>query len=661
MGSLRKNSFLMGVVAASFTWIIILYLYFTLIQETKLTQSSSEKQGKGFSFSGPEDVLMETSKSQEKLQGPENELSFRPLRNDIDLKSADKIKDRDFTNQKRYDDSFVKQKKYRNQLMLKGEHALQQEVKKKAQPEIPEDQAILAELGLVKTKEDQQEKEQGYRLHAFNTLVSTRLSLHRPIPDTRDKRCKDIVYPTVLPPASVIVCFYREDLSALLRTVYSVLDRTPADYLHELLLIDDTDEGRYHAEVTSKMKGISEKIRILKTPEREGLIRARVFGARHASGQVLLFLDSHVEVNVGWIEPLLARVKENRTHVVTPIIDVISPDTFQYTASPLVRGGFNWGLHFKWDSIPQSYFNDKSNFAKPIRSPTMAGGLFAIDRNYFIELGEYDMGMDVWGGENLEMSFRIWTCGGNLEIIPCSRVGHIFRRRRPYGGPGGQDSLLRNSLRVAHVWMDEFKENFFRIRPDARKVEYGDVSDRVKLRSDLKCKPFAWYLKNIYPELPGPGEENKAENEVGLVGAGKRQFLPWNKRLRNYTNKWQIRLTGTKLCIESEGDPSVKGSRLVLSECAEVDRQIFYQTDHNELVIAKLLCLEASERLPHLGKCHEMGGSQEWKISEQMGIALYNMAIGLCVAVQEKRSGAVVVMAMCTTPDLATWDLVDVV
>lgn len=48
-------------------------------------------------------------------------------------------------------------------------------------------------------------------------------------------------------------------------------------------------------------------------------------------------------------------------------------------------------------------------------------------------------------------------CGGELEIIPCSRVGHIFRRRRPYGGPSGQDTLLHNSLRVAHVWMDEYK------------------------------------------------------------------------------------------------------------------------------------------------------------------------------------------------------------
>lgn len=48
-------------------------------------------------------------------------------------------------------------------------------------------------------------------------------------------------------------------------------------------------------------------------------------------------------------------------------------------------------------------------------------------------------------------------CGGNLALIPCSRVGHVFRKSRPYGSPDGKDTMLRNSLRVAYVWMDDYK------------------------------------------------------------------------------------------------------------------------------------------------------------------------------------------------------------
>ncbi|KAK6041652.1 hypothetical protein COOONC_20843 [Cooperia oncophora] len=127
----------------------------------------------------------------------------------------------------------------------------------------------------------------------------------------------------------------------------------------------------------------------------------------------------------------------------------------KYVESPVCKGGLNWGLTFKWDYPPHTYFSeDHKNYIRPLRSATMAGGLFAIDRSYFFKIGTYDEGMDVWGAENVEISFRIWMCGGELEIIPCSRVGHIFRRKRPYGL--ASDSMGKNSVRAARVWLDEY-------------------------------------------------------------------------------------------------------------------------------------------------------------------------------------------------------------
>lgn len=69
--------------------------------------------------------------------------------------------------------------------------------------------------------------------------------------------------------------------------------------------------------------------------------------------------------------------------------------------------------------------------------------------------------MQIWGGENLELSFKAWMCDSHqgIDIRPCSRVGHVFRKRSPYHV--SPDIIRRNKIRLALVWMDEFRFLFF--------------------------------------------------------------------------------------------------------------------------------------------------------------------------------------------------------
>lgn len=49
----------------------------------------------------------------------------------------------------------------------------------------------------------------------------------------------------------------------------------------------------------------------------------------------------------------------------------------------------------------------------------MAGGLFSIDKKYFYELGAYDPGLDVWGGENMEISFKVNQQYKYITMVTC--------------------------------------------------------------------------------------------------------------------------------------------------------------------------------------------------------------------------------------------------
>lgn len=522
-------------------------------------------------------------------------------------------------------------------------------------------QAETISLGKTRNQLDERAQIEGHKLFSFNLLISNRIGLFRSLPDSRHQKCPlnqannsvpyllhykpkasnnhqsqtTTVSPTIdentntllhhshrLPKlkASIIICYYNEAPSALLRTIYTVLRRSPLQLVEEILVIDDFSNQDY---ISEKIKPFLETtalnyVSFHRTSKREGLIRARLFGVEKAKGDVLLFLDSHIEANVGWLEPLMIHLESNNKSIACPMIDIINADTFVYTSSPMVVGGLTWALHFKWDSVPAAMLTKQEDFVKPIKSPTMAGGLYAIHKSYFHEIGQYDPGMELWGGENVELSLRVWMCGGSIFVLPCSRVGHVFRKHRPYGPePDQPDSLLYNTHRTARVWLDEYLQQFYEAAPDARYLDSGGVLNRLELRRQMDCNNFTWFIKEIYPGLRKPkvqrrhvsgnfedrgndiigtnkyraydARHNVASQRLGYDPIASDKFsrlsmLNTNRRLvssrlnqghlddskaTNEVVKFQIQLSTRELCIESRQSLLANSyGRLVLENCA---------------------------------------------------------------------------------------------
>ena len=181
----------------------------------------------------------------------------------------------------------------------------------------------------------------------------------------------------------------------------------------------------------------------------------------------------------------------------------------------------------------------------------------------------------------------------------------------------------RNTIRVAEVWLDDYKEFVYKViipewvclhvscdpqnNPSYRSYKYGDISSRQLLRERLQCHPFSWYLENIYPELEVPSTVKpyssimkKASMYKGLVSINKRII-----GLKN--NNVQLRSSLTGHCITLASGNQIK-KRAVTMETCDIssrnqvrshdamflpikDQQVWSYTDNKQIRHVKY-CLE---------------------------------------------------------------------
>uniref|UniRef100_A0A8C5QDC8 Polypeptide N-acetylgalactosaminyltransferase n=1 Tax=Leptobrachium leishanense TaxID=445787 RepID=A0A8C5QDC8_9ANUR len=368
------------------------------------------------------------------------------------------------------------------------------------------DSSLFAHWGQDLSPENRRAAFKQFQYYGYNAYLSDRLPLDRATPDLRPAGCKNLTFSENLPQISIAFIYVNEALSVILRSIRSAIDRTPAHLLKEIILVDDHSNNeelreklsKYVEEMNQQKPGF---IKTVRHSKQEGLIRSRVSGWRAATAPVVALFDAHVEFSTGWAEPVLNRIKEDRKIIISPSFDNIKYDTFEIMQYMLTAQSFDWQLWCRYMNPRQSWWK-RENTTAPIKSPALIG-CFIVDRLYFEEIGLLDEGMEVYGGENVELGIRAWQCGGSVEVLPCARVAHIERAHKPYTGDLAKH-VRRNALRVAEVWMDEFKNHVYmawNVPLEDSGIDIGDISDRKALRKRLQCKTFRWYLVTAYPEM----------------------------------------------------------------------------------------------------------------------------------------------------------------
>ncbi|NXQ23351.1 GLT15 acetylgalactosaminyltransferase, partial [Alaudala cheleensis] len=451
----------------------------------------------------------------------------------------------------------------------------------------------------------------GLETHGFNEVLSERIALRRDLPEVRHPLCLQQKYDSSLPTASVIICFHDEAWSTLLRTVHSIMDTAPKAFLKDIILVDDlSQQGPLKSalsEYISKLDGV----KLIRSNKRLGVIRGRMLGAARASGDVLIFMDSHCECQRGWLEPLLARLSSNRNSVVSPVIDVIDWKTFQYYHSVgLHRGVFDWKLDFHWEPVPEHEEKVRQSPISPIRQCALLSSAAKLYRFVLFCNSALSFLPQANPRITLQLFFILtWLCGGSVEVIPCSRVGHVYRNHFPRAF-SYEEAIVRNKIRIAETWLGSFKENFYKHDTVAfliSKVKTSpDCSERLQLQKRLGCRNFQWFVSNVYPELSQPGDTPRFSGKLYNTGVG--------------------------FCADYRPGRTTAEGSIELSPCRDSLTQSFEYNSMKEIWLgsAPLLCFDVRHGKVVPQNCtKETNSSQHWDVQEN-GMIVHVLS-GKCI------------------------------
>lgn len=122
------------------------------------------------------------------------------------------------------------------------------------------------------------------------------------------------------------------------------------------------------------------KVKLIRSPTRIGLMKARMLGAVNAKGPALIFMDSHIEVTIGWLEPLLDRLVLDKNTIAMSKTDITNWNTLEYICDggchTVLVTGMTWDMKFIWKAPYEPEGKKRKHHQDPVASPTMLGAFF---------------------------------------------------------------------------------------------------------------------------------------------------------------------------------------------------------------------------------------------------------------------------------------------
>ncbi len=214
---------------------------------------------------------------------------------------------------------------------------------------------------------------------------------------------------------SVIIPSYNEG-DWLKKTVFGVLENTTYPDFEIVVVADGCTDNS----CDFLKKGVP-NVKLVSLPTSVGAAKARNEGAKHADGELFVFLDSHmIPTDESWLSELALQLENEKVGAATlkiPYLEEANRVAYIYTIKDLL-------LEPTWVA-PTS-----KTEIQPV--PAIPGACFGIRKNMFEQTGGFDSGLMKWGREDLEYSLRLWRLGYDLTMSPRAGIAHSWERKRTF-------------------------------------------------------------------------------------------------------------------------------------------------------------------------------------------------------------------------------------